>query len=123
MAPVVNVFGWDADGDHLGLAHSSGFTDQVGPPGSSVVAEVGWGPAATHPGRDPGWLWFDAPWFADFGSGSDEFRVAPICPPPGTWALAFRCSADGGLTSLYGDFYPGTADGFEVSDLVVLVSQ
>lgn len=106
-----------------GRASAPGFTDPAGPPGSSVVAEVGWGPPATHPGRDPGWVWVDAPWFADIEGGPDEFRVAPTCPTAAVWALAFRCSADGGLTYLYGDSGVGTADGFDVSDLVVLVSQ
>jgi hypothetical protein len=90
-----------------GRAFGPGLTDWTGPPPAMVVAEIGYGPEGTMPDRDPGWHWVVGIWANDL-SANDEFLAALTCPAPGNYGLAFRASADGGLTYLYGDISGST---------------
>jgi len=90
-----------------GVTTISGATD----PDPLLLAEAGWGPANTTPDGD--WSWTaaapDATWEDSAAVGSDQY-VATVDGPieAGDFDVAFRFSADGGVTWTVCDLNTGT---------------
>ncbi len=108
----------------LGRVLAAGLTDQ-GPgidadPG--LVASVGAGPDGTDPATDPGWFWLQAsPNAAWDGAAAgepnnDEYEADLSVSTGGVLDVAYRFSADGGLSWTYCDRGPaGSSDGYTPS--------
>ena len=62
----------------------------------------------------------DATWNLQFFD-NDEFKGTLTVTRPGTYSYAYRFSDDGGVSYMYGDFDPGTADGFSTTNLGTIV--
>ncbi len=102
-----------------GQVHSPGVTDPAGPP-SGLIAQVGYGRLGSDPRNEPGWVWSaPAEWQRQYYA-NDEFKARLTVPVAGSYAYGYRFSDDGGYNFMYGDFDPGTADGFQVSRLGLL---
>jgi hypothetical protein len=74
----------------------------------------------SDPRNDPGWLWFDAACTTQPAFDIDQYEGALTVPVPGTYSYTYRFSDDSGYNFIYGDFDPGTANGFSVNDLGTL---
>lgn len=78
-----------------------------------LLAEAGWGPANTSPITDSDWVWTasqpDAAWNDAAAVGSDQYLATVAAPAEaGEFDLAFRFSADGGVTWTVCDRATGT---------------
>ncbi|MFO0746289.1 MAG: MopE-related protein [Myxococcota bacterium] len=104
-----------------GQVHSPNVTEPAGAP-SGILAQVGYGPLGSDPRNDPGWLWSTANWNKQFFA-NDEFMRTLVIPLPGTYSYAYRFSDDGGTNYMYGDYDPGTADGFQKANLGTITVQ
>ena len=83
---------------------------------AGILAELGYGPEGSHPRFTPGWQWFPAAYERPYYD-NDEYRARLTIPEPGIYSYVFRFSEDGGYNWEYGDFEPGTADGFELDEM------
>jgi hypothetical protein len=82
-------------------------------PDPLLLAEAGWGPANTSPISDTDWVWTpaqpDAAWSDVDAVGSDQYLSTVAAPAEaGEFDLAFRFSADGGVTWTVCDRATGT---------------
>ncbi len=103
----------------FGQVRAQGVTEPGGPP-PGITGQVGYGPTGTDPRTTPGWVWSDATWNLQFFD-NDEFKGTLTVARPGTYSYAYRFSDDGGVSYMYGDFDPGTADGFSTTNLGTIV--
>jgi len=99
--------------DVSGLLLDVGVTDvRPGPdPAPGTLGQVGFGPAGSDP-EGGGWTWVagvaDADWDDASASGYDQWTATATLETPGTWAAAFRFSADDGATWRYCDLDGGS---------------
>jgi hypothetical protein len=98
-----------------GQVRSPGVTEPAGAP-ASIKAQIGYGQYLSDPRNEPGWLWFDAIWNKQYYN-NDEFMQILTVSQKGTYSFAYRFSDDNGFNFMYGDFDPGTADGFNVNNM------
>lgn len=94
-----------------GQVFASGVTEGAGA-GAGLVAELGFGPAGTHPAVDPGWQFTSATYSSDVGN-NDAYEATLTPLAPGTFDYAYRFQADGGPW-IYCDSN-GTDDGYSAS--------
>jgi len=98
-----------------GQVRAQGVTEPAGAP-TGISGQVGYGPLGSDPRVDPGWRWLDATWNLQFFD-NDEFLRSLLIPTAGTYSYTFRFSDDGGTNFMYGDYDPGTANGFSPGNL------
>ncbi len=114
-----------APGSVYGWVYMTGITDAVGR-GTPIEAEVGYGPDASLPMVDVGWVWTTATYNADkdayyTGDHANDEYVGTVTAPsiPGSYDYAFRFTTDGGLSWVYADLggttcaLLGTTDGYQ----------
>ena len=101
-----------------GRVREPGITGDACP--NIMIGQVGYGPHLSDPRNDPGWLWFDAVCSAQISADVDEYAGILTVSDPGTYSFTYRFSEDYGYNFKYGDFDPGTANGFSVNDLGTL---
>jgi hypothetical protein len=78
-----------------------GVTSQPGPtPG--LWAQLGFGPAGSIPGFDPGWIWTDAEFNVDSGN-NDEFMAQMLPQEVGVFHYVYRYSTSNGAYWTYAD--------------------
>jgi len=85
---------------------------------SSIMAQIGYGPAGSIPWADPSWTWLDltdAQVVGDTISYEGEMTVGL----GGYFNLAARFSVDGGFTFEFGDM-SGSEDGYDPADAALL---
>ena len=117
------VYGW---------VYMVGITDAVGR-GTPIEAEVGYGPDASLPMVDAGWVWSTASYNTDAdayypGDHANDEYVGTVTAPSttGEYDYAFRFTTDGGLSWVYADLggttcaLLGTTDGYESATAGVL---
>jgi cysteine-rich repeat protein len=91
--------------------------------------EVGYGPPGASP-TDSSWVWAPAKPSAGWDAGLDseaapgeDAWVGPLTiPPPGSWRVAFRASADGGHTYGLCD-RDGSANGWQEAQAIELLAE
>lgn len=88
----------------FGQVYAAGITDAGGDP-SLIRAELGYGPAGSHPFQSPEWVFVPASFNpACLACGNNyEYMATLVVPAPGQYAVAFRYSVDGGYHWAYGD--------------------
>lgn len=59
----------------------------------SVLVQIGYGPVATNPQNQPGWIWTSAAFNVQIGN-DDEYRATLTVPAAGTYWYASRFSLD-----------------------------
>jgi hypothetical protein len=84
-----------------GRIYEAGLTEPPGADGT-ILAELGYGPAAANPTTQAGWLWFPATFNLQVGN-DDEYMAGFTAPAAGTYAYTYRFSLDSGLTFTYCD--------------------
>lgn len=119
-------------GTVYGWVYMVGITDAVGR-GTPIEAEVGYGPNASLPMIDAGWVWSTASYNTDTdayypGDHANDEYVGTVTAPSATGAYdyAFRFTTDGGLSWVYADLggttcaLLGTTDGYQSATAGVL---
>jgi hypothetical protein len=96
-----------------GQVFVAGVTEASGA-GAGITAQAGFAPTGSDPRSDTDWTWDDATYDADAGD-NDEY-VFDLVLAVGTWAYAWRFSADAGVDWLYCDAADGTTDGSTPTD-------
>jgi hypothetical protein len=84
----------------FGRVYEPGLTTASSP--SSIVAQLGYGPANTDPRTASGWTWVSALFNAQPNGTDDEYRVILTVPTPGSYSYSYRFSIDG-ITATYCD--------------------
>jgi hypothetical protein len=84
-----------------GQLYEAGATEAFGAP-AGWIAQVGYGPSASDPRTDPGWLFTPTVYNVQVGN-NDEFQASFLAPAPGTYSYAYRFSVDGGGRWTYCD--------------------
>jgi MYXO-CTERM domain-containing protein len=113
-----------------GRVRQGGITDRTAAVDTdpSLLAQLGWGPDGSHPEGTPGWTWQQAlpngTWNGETAGEAtlDEYESTLAAPALGRYDVAFRFSADSGLTWTYCDGAEGSADGYapaQAGDLLV----
>jgi hypothetical protein len=120
-----------------GRVYLAGVTDATPPDPTKLAVDLGWGPVDTSvsqvdPYVSPDWKWAPATVNSactDCG-GNLEFMGTVTPDQAGAFAIAFRYSADGGLTWQYGDLTltdgtgnvitDGSADGWQAANALPL---
>ncbi len=101
-----------------GRIFEAGVTEAAGADGS-VLAEVGYGPAATSPATTAGWRFSPATYNVQVGN-DDEYQGTLTVPTAGSFSYAFRFSRDGGLNHTYCDLDGAGSNGGLVLDTAQL---
>jgi hypothetical protein len=84
-----------------GQLYEAGVTEAAGPP-AGWIAQVGYGPAGSHPYFSGGWQYHDASYNAQI-LNNDEFLASFTAPAQGAYAITYRFSNDGGIYWTYCD--------------------
>lgn len=111
--PVTTSKVGKATEDIYGQVWISGVTSNPGPT-PHLVAQIGYGLRGTDARSDMTWVWANAAYHLDSGN-NDEFVAQLTIDQAGLYDYVYRYSRDG-MTWTYGDFDPGTADGYAVVD-------
>jgi hypothetical protein len=72
--------------------YHAGYTEPPGP--SSIVAQIGYGPANVNPENQPGYIWQTAAFNVQSGN-NDEYQTSFVVPNAGSYRYAARFSLDG----------------------------
>lgn len=89
----------------------------LGSPAADLAAQIGYGPDDRDPRTWPDrFVWLAAAFNVSTGD-NDEFMRTLTVNVAGAYHYLYRYSYDSGATWTYGDFEPGTANGFSVDDL------
>jgi hypothetical protein len=112
-----------ATGTVFGRIYEAGVTEAAGAP-AGVLADVGYGPAASDPRTQLGWLWNPASFNTQTGN-DDEFQGTLLAPLAGSHSYGVRFSLDGGTTYTYCDLNGAGSNAglsFAPADLAPLTS-
>ena len=110
-----------------GRVYVDGITDLTGGPDSSELlkGQAGVGPDGTDPAASQDWTWFDADtnqeWVDTDEPGNDEYMATASVAIAGAYDIAYRFSADAGVTWVYcdrgmGPGSDGSEDGYQVEN-------
>jgi hypothetical protein len=108
----------------FGQLYEAGVTEAAGPP-PGWIAQVGYGPAGSHPIFSVGWQYFDASYNVQIVN-NDEFQASFTAPAPGDYATTYRLSNDGGIYWTYCDVDGAgsngglTFDSFQLGSMTVV---
>ncbi len=83
----------------FGEVFEAGMTEVPG--ATTIIAQLGYGPAGSDPRTATGWTWLTAAYNTQNGN-NDEYLANLIAPVPGTYSYAYRFSLDG-TTATYCD--------------------
>ena len=78
-----------------GRIYEPGVTEAAGG-ASSVIAQLGYGPAGTDPTTSSAWVWVNASFSYQIGSDA-EYQASLTVPTAGTYAYTYRFGIDNGV--------------------------
>ncbi len=84
-----------------GALFEAGVTELLGAP-ANVLADVGYGPAASDPRTSGAWSWFPGTYDSQV-SGNDQFYASFTAPAAGSYSYSYRFSLDNGASWTLGD--------------------
>ena len=99
---TLNVQASQPTGFIFGQLYEAGLTEAAGAP-ANVLAELGYGPAASDPLANIGWAWFPASYNVQVGN-NDEYSANITAPAAaGSYLYTYRYSLDNGANWTAGD--------------------